>query len=241
MPSLEIRLIGNILITILLTGIPFLWLYKRNSNSFRKIQDKNPTNQQIKMEIKFGVMTLLIFSLFGVGIFYVFQMEIFRLEFGWSWMIVPQIVILLGLHDAYFYLIHRIMHTNLLFKRAHYIHHLSHSPTPFTAFSFHPIEAFLEALIYPILLGLFSWNAAAFLIFAALSRILNITGHLGYDFFSRNHPNHPVLKWINTTLYHDYHHSKNSVNYGLYFNWWDRLLGTKDKNYEEIYSRYKER
>jgi lathosterol oxidase len=132
-----------------------------------------------------------------------------------------------------------MMHTRWLFRRVHQIHHLSVMPTPITAFSFHPAEAVLEALIYPILLGLFSWNAAAFLIFAMLSRILNITGHLGYDFFSRNHAENKFLKVINTTFYHDNHHSKNTVNFGLYFNWWDRLLGSKDKNYEAEYGKYK--
>lgn len=239
MPPLEVRLIANIVITVILTTIPFLWLYKRKTNRRKKIQEKIPSDRQIKTEIKYGLLTLFIFSLFGAMIYKLVQMEIFHLERELTWVILPQVLILLGLHDAYFYLIHRVMHTKLLFKRAHYIHHLSTSPTPFTAFSFHPIEAFFEALIYPILLGLFSWNTAAFLIFAALSRILNITGHLGYDFFGKNHVSNPILKWINTTLYHDYHHSKNNVNFGLYFNWWDMLLGTKDKSYEEIYNSQK--
>ena len=37
--------------------------------------------------------------------------------------------------------------------------------------------------------------------------------------------------WINATTHHDLHHSSFHYNYGLYFTWWDRLMGTEHPAY----------
>jgi sterol desaturase/sphingolipid hydroxylase (fatty acid hydroxylase superfamily) len=42
----------------------------------------------------------------------------------------------------------------------------------------------------------------------------------------------PGLKWINTSTFHNMHHSQFSGNYGLMFRLWDRLLGTELPGYE---------
>lgn len=237
MEIIFIRLILNSLSIAVLTAIPFFILYKWKTAKLasRKIQEGMQTGSQVKREIFNGISTLAIFSIVGTCMFYLITKNIVRLETGFSIMIIPQVFALLFFHDLYFYFIHRLMHTRFLFHRIHYVHHQSVSPTPFTSFSFHPYEAVLEVLIFPILLLSYDWNIIAFFIFGFLSRILNITGHLGYDFFPKHQTENPILKYLNTTIYHDLHHQKNGYNFGLYFNWWDRIFNTKDSRYEEYF------
>ncbi|PKA16131.1 sterol desaturase family protein, partial [Leptospira haakeii] len=46
---------------------------------------------------------------------------------------------------------------------------------------------------------------------------------------------HPVLKWINTSTHHNLHHQKFHGNYSLYFNFWDKVMGTNFKDYSEVF------
>jgi Delta7-sterol 5-desaturase len=42
-----------------------------------------------------------------------------------------------------------------------------------------------------------------------------------------------VLRWINTSTFHNLHHTSSRGNYGLMFRLWDRLLGTELPDYEK--------
>ncbi|MHA4894836.1 sterol desaturase family protein [Pedobacter sp. PWIIR3] len=42
---------------------------------------------------------------------------------------------------------------------------------------------------------------------------------------------------MNTSIHHNLHHSKFKGNYGLYFRFWDRLMGTENPNYVKEYDR----
>ena len=39
------------------------------------------------------------------------------------------------------------------------------------------------------------------------------------------------LGWATTTTHHDLHHEGGRYNYGLYFRWWDKLMGTEHPGY----------
>jgi sterol desaturase/sphingolipid hydroxylase (fatty acid hydroxylase superfamily) len=41
----------------------------------------------------------------------------------------------------------------------------------------------------------------------------------------------PLFDWITTPTHHDIHHAEAGWNYGLYFTWWDRLMGTEHPGY----------
>ena len=41
--------------------------------------------------------------------------------------------------------------------------------------------------------------------------------------------------WINASTHHDLHHATARSNYGLYFTWWDRWMGTEHPDY---YARF---
>ena len=51
-------------------------------------------------------------------------------------------------------------------------------------------------------------------------------GHLGYETFPKSLIKHPIGKWQNNATNHNLHHQLSKYNYGLYFTFWDRLMGT---------------
>jgi sterol desaturase/sphingolipid hydroxylase (fatty acid hydroxylase superfamily) len=72
----------------------------------------------------------------------------------------------------------------------------------------------------------------------------NVAGHTGYEYHPRWLLDSWVGKFVNTPTNHIMHHEHFRGNYGLYFNYWDRLMGTNHARYEarfrEVTSRVKE-
>src|SRR6266700_3284126 len=137
---------------LLLAGIAFLaWYGKRAVQPRnRKLQDAAPRAGQIRREIAYSVMAVLIFGvingvIFGYGIAPHTQLYWNAAQYGWVyfWLSIPLMIVV---HDAYFYWTHRLMHTRALFRTFHGVHHLSTNPTPWTSYAFHPFESVVEAL-----------------------------------------------------------------------------------------------
>jgi sterol desaturase/sphingolipid hydroxylase (fatty acid hydroxylase superfamily) len=144
-----------------------------------------------------------------------------------EWLYLPaSFVILLIIHDAYFYWTHRLLHWRPLFKIAHARHHESHTPTVWTAFAFHPIESVIQALIYPLLafcVPVHQGVVAIFLIYTALHSAII---HCGHDLIlggSRGW----VSRLVYSTFDHDAHHRRGRGGYALYFGWWDTCMRTR--------------
>ncbi len=47
----------------------------------------------------------------------------------------------------------------------------------------------------------------------------------------------PMFDWLTTTTHHDLHHGGERANYGLYFTWWDRWMGTESPHYHAAFAR----
>ncbi len=68
--------------------------------------------------------------------------------------------------------------------------------------------------------------------FLAIMILRNAMGHAGLELHARGWVSYPVLKWISTTTHHDLHHAGSfSHNFGFYFTWWDKLMGTEHPDY----------
>jgi sterol desaturase/sphingolipid hydroxylase (fatty acid hydroxylase superfamily) len=70
---------------------------------------------------------------------------------------------------------------------------------------------------------------------------MNVIGHLGFEVLWRGFASNRIFKWHNTSVHHNQHHQRVHCNYGLYFNLWDRLMGTNHPTYEAEYRRVTER
>ncbi|MDZ4287696.1 MAG: sterol desaturase family protein, partial [Prosthecobacter sp.] len=73
----------------------------------------------------------------------------------------------------------------------------------------------------------------AFGLFMIWQIVYNIAGHSGYEFHPSWIMKTPLRFLANTPTNHIMHHETLRGNYGLYFNIWDRLMGTNHANYEK--------
>jgi len=231
----------------LFAGSAYLMFYvwRRKKFLYRKIQQKFPTSKQIKGELLRSLETASIFAFLILSIYTLNTLGLARLytdihaySIGYF---VFSIVALIFIHDTYFYWMHYGMHRIKGLQKIHAVHHYSHNPTPFTSLSFHPIESVLEFAIVPIVIMVMPMHPIALVLFGLWSLAWNIIGHLGYELFPKNFVKHPILKWFNTSTHHNLHHKRSNCNYGLYFNFWDRLMGTNHKQYERIFQEIKAR
>lgn len=202
----------------------------------RKIQARRATGADIRREIAYSLLTVIVFSLNGLMIHLGQQAGIFEIyldtkRYGWPFLVFTGIAIVV-FHDAYFYWLHRLLHHPTLFRMAHAVHHRSQAPTPWAAYAFHPIEAVLQAIFLPLFALLMPLHLGVVLFFIWHMMIRNAVGHSGYEVFPRGWTKRPLTSWITAVSHHELHHEKGTGNFGLYFTFWDRVFDTERADYE---------
>lgn len=213
------------------------YIFLRKSSARFRIQEKFPEPSMIRMEIGWSLSTFAIFGAMAILIGWMQSKgwTLIYLHFNdypawWFWLSIPAMLLL---HDTWFYWSHRFMHLKKVFPLVHRIHHLSNNPTPWAAFSFHPIEAVIEAGILPLIALLIPAHPVAILIFLVIMTIMNVVGHLGYELLPSGFTKWYITRMSNTSTHHNMHHRLVKCNYGLYFNIWDRIMGTNHEKYHE--------
>lgn len=229
---------GRYLIAASVT-VAVVWALRRCALQTRKIQAREATSVEKRREFLQSLQSALVYT-FGAtfliwgsqhGIFKAFQGS---LGLGWDLVVLAGIVIA---HDAYFYWAHRFMHHPRLFKTFHRAHHRSITPTPWAAYSFAIPEAVVMFMFVP--LWQFFIPTPGWVMFTWLNFqiIRNAMGHAGFEFMPRWWLATPLTSWVNTTTHHDLHHAGSfNHNYGLYFTWWDRWMGTEHPQYRERFA-----
>ena len=225
----------------LLAGAIFLFFYvwKKQKYWYLKIQQRFPGKEHIIREIKYSFFTVVIFGVVIMEVMWASNHHLTLLyrpidKYGYPYYFLS-IVLMIVVHDAYFYWTHRLLHWKPLFKHVHLVHHLSINPTPFSAYAFHPVEALFEISIIPIIVFTIPYHVTALYFFSAYTLIMNVAGHMGYEFFPKGFASHKIFKWHNTATNHNMHHRFVKCNYGLYFNIWDRVMKTNHPKYEETF------
>lgn len=202
---------------------------------FRKIQKKLPKIKDYKRDFGYSILSVTIFATVSLIVFYYLKPytniyynfnEYSNLYYALSW------VWIFFLHDTYFYWIHRWMHRPKWYRKVHLIHHKSTNPSPWTAYAFHPFEAFLEALIAPLIAFTLPVHISSIGLFFLFQIAYNVYGHLGFELYPKGFHKTWIGKWINTSVAHNLHHKKFHGNYGLYFLFWDRIMGTLREDYD---------
>lgn len=216
-----------------------IWLAHRLAP--RKIRDKPIPKGQIRREIMASLRTVLIFAATGTTIAFLARAGWITIysdidRFGWPYVLLS-IVILIVVHDAWFYWTHRALHYPPLFRRFHVLHHRSHNPTPFTSYSFDVGEAVINAVYLPLILFVVPAHPLALFIFVSHMMLRNALGHCGYEVFPANRAGKPLFDWMSTVTHHDLHHARAGYNMALYFTWWDRWMGTEHPDYHAEFAR----
>ena len=225
---------------IFAVGVWFvLWIVLAKPLAGRKIRPDTPKPKQLLIEFGASLRSIAIFSTIGLFTFALERLGFLpgpriAAEWGpfWAW---ASLVLMIVAHDAYFYWTHRAVHDPRLFRAFHRRHHKSNNPSPFTAYSFDIGEAVIQGSFVPLwmLLVPTPWWIVGLFVLHQIAR--NTLGHSGYELFPARRDGRPLLDFLTTTTHHDIHHAQAGYNYGLYFTWWDRLMGTE---HPEYYARF---
>jgi lathosterol oxidase len=228
----------------IIAGLAFLLFYilLRKKVGYKKIQVRTPHTKDYTREIGYSILTISIFALVPLVILHIpaiartttFYTGIEQYGYTYFLLAFPLLFIL---HDTYFYWTHRLMHHKRLFKHFHLVHHQSTNPSPWAAYAFHPLEAIVEAGIFVVFLYVLPVHTLHLLIFFFIMIVYNVYGHLGYELYPHGFNKHWLGKWINTSISHNQHHQYFKGNYGLYFTFWDRVMGTMRKDYDQQFER----
>ena len=246
------NLAGNLIPGIRIEGMRYLigtvgvfltvWVLFAPLLKRRRIRKPLPAkllNRQVRRELKNSFLSILVFiaayTFVNLALESIFGFRPFK-HYGdinaYPLWMVPLSVLLftIGL-DTWFYWTHRAMHHPKLYKFFHLEHHKSHNPTPFTAYSFSPPEAVLVYLFVPVFQLIVPMHHSAFIAAMLIQTSRNALAHSGYEVFPRKWTRIPVLNWLTTVTHHDLHHERSHGNYGFYFTFWDKVMGTEDPDY----------
>ncbi len=212
-----------------------LWVIFRPLLKGRKIRPETPPARQLATEFAVSLRSIAIFSTVGLSLFALEAAGWLpgpAMAAGWGplWFWASLIAMIVG-HDAYFYWAHRLMHRPRLFRTFHRRHHRSHNPSPFTAYAFDIGEAAVMAAFVPLWMILVPtpWGVAGLFMLHQIVR--NTLGHSGYEVMPSTRDGRPLIPFLTTVTHHDLHHAQAGYNFGLYFTWWDRCMGTEHPDY----------
>ncbi len=218
--------------TLMATILALFW---RAGLARRKLQARDPARGQRRREFLASLRTAFIFSLLGalvaVGDHQGWITIYKNFRHAGPLYLVLSLALMLVAHDTYFYWAHRAMHHRRLFALFHRTHHLSRTPTPWTAYSFAIPEAVMHGAFVPLFLLVVPMHGLGLLVFGIVQILRNVMGHAGAEVHSAAFGPGRWLGWNNTTTHHDLHHEAGRYNYGLYFRWWDKLMGTEHPDY----------
>ena len=201
----------------------------------RRILGGAPRPGQIRREFIYSLSTVLIFAANGTMLWLLIANGWARVYndvslYGWAWWWASLGLVIVA-HDAYFYWTHRPLHDRRWFGAVHGRHHASVHPTPWAAYSFHPIEAAIQAAFLPLFVVVVPIHGGAIAVFLIHMILRNAIGHSSHELMPWRWSPRGVLRWITPVTHHHFHHARNRGNYGLYFTWWDRWCGTEDADY----------
>lgn len=205
------------------------WLYarilsvvtgsKRNSYVLKR--------KQISREIKWSIFSSIVFTFLSVAAYWAYQHGFTKLytaveDYSLAYLCISPFLLIVA-YESYYYWLHRFMHLPGVFKYVHKVHHQSIHPTVFTSFSFHPVEAMLQFLFFPIIIMIIPFHFLCVLAVFLLMTVSAVVNHSGVELFK----NRFLLKHIIGSTHHDVHHQNFKSNYGLYFTWWDKWMNTE--------------
>ena len=212
---------------------PIHWmLWMRTPRTARRLSKREPTRATIANEIKLSVISSFIYAAPAAVVLEMWKAGGTAIYggapdtlAGWLWLPASAFLNLFA-QDTWFYATHRVMHHPRLFRHTHAGHHRSVQPTPWASFSFDPIEAVSSAWLLPVmaLLVPIHWGVAVLILMAMT--VNSVFNHAGWEVYPRRWVEGWWGRHVITASHHNLHHTRFTGNYGLYFRFWDKVLGT---------------
>lgn len=136
---------------------------------------------------------------------------------GRLWLAVSVVLYVLFV-DAWIYWAHRTLHSDFLYQHLHRYHHEWQVPTSWTSMAFHPVDSFLFALPVHLFCFALPLHGGVYLGMQILMSFWSVTSHDRVAVVK--------LRWFNYVDNHTLHHWFYRCNYGQFFTFWDRIMGT---------------
>jgi Delta7-sterol 5-desaturase len=132
------------------------------------------------------------------------------------------IIITLFLNSTFFYLYHRLAHTEYIYKNVHKYHHAFIHPEPFDSLIGHPLDHFCAGLCQIFPMYIYKMHILGFLIYSSFVSTMGIYEHSGIKI---------DYKFYNTIDHHN-HHIYPLKNYqaGFPILIWDKLFNSYKSN-----------
>ena len=226
----------------LIAGLFYLFFYVWFPSKWKekKINKKEYKAGQFKKEIKWSMITALLFSVAGTITVILWQKGYTSIYtevdiYGW-WYLPVSLILLMLLHETYYYWLHRWMHHPAVFRRIHKVHHDSHIASPFTAFSFHPLEGLLQAIFLPVMLVILPMHYYAIILQLTIMTFSSVINHLDIEIYPKK-LHHIWGKWVIGATHHSLHHKQFKYNYGLYFTFWDKIEKTESPEFNKAMNK----
>ena len=215
----------------------YTWFPKRWRQ--RKLSQKPFLRKQFYTELSWSMLTAAIFAVAGSGTLWLWQQGYTQIYTDWhhwplGWLPLSLFISML-LHETYYYWLHRWMHHPRVFRLVHQVHHNSNITSPWTAFSFHPLEGLLQAIFLPALLLLLPMHVSVLLLQLTIMTLSSVINHLDIELYPKGFHKHRLGRWLIGATHHALHHRQFKYNYGLYFTFWDKWKQTESPRYEALF------
>jgi methylsterol monooxygenase len=223
----EIVYFGRSLPWIIIDAIPYFQRWKLQPNKIPTPQEQwECTKQVLWAHFTVELPTIWLFYPLAETV----GMKTYHVPFPSLYTMTWQIAFFMFFEDLFHWAAHRALHTPLLYKHIHKIHHKYSAPFGLAAEYAHPAEVMIlgmGTLGGSLLLCLFTEvHFISFFIWVIIKLFQAIDAHSGYDFpWSLQH----ILPFWSGAEHHDFHHMAFTNNYSTSFRWWDRIFGTDDK------------
>lgn len=195
-----------------------------------RLNRDRPKAATIRHELKLSLLSSWIYALPAAVVWEAWRgggtliyLDVAR--YGVPWLFVSGALYLL-IQDAYYYWLHRLMHQRAVFRHVHAGHHRSRQPTPFASFSFDWAEAALTAWLLPALTFVIPIHPAVIVALLTVMTIAAVLNHAGAELLPGWLVQGPLGAWMISATHHSVHHTHFGSNFGLYFRFWDRAMGT---------------
>ncbi len=226
-----------------LFSLGFWWLFKvsmKEQFSHRAVQTRPRKPGQDRREVGWSALTSLIFTAIAVGVIVAYQAGYTKIYTDFSayppiWY-PASIALVLFIHETYYYWLHRWMHWPGVYRWVHKTHHDSITTSPWTAFSFHPIESTLQAIVIPVLTFLLPLHISAVGLILIIMTLSSAINHLNTELYPHDFNRHWLGRWLIGATHHSLHHTQFRFNYGLYFTFWDKWMKTESPDFHRLFS-----
>lgn len=220
------------------------WVALKERVAHRRIQRQVPERRTLLSELRnslLGIIFFLLPSVLSTPLYLSGHMKLITDPSATSpAMIALSFILFIIGADTWFYWTHRGMHHSSVYRFTHELHHRSKQPSPLAGYAFSAIEGFVLGLYLPLVLLVFPVNRVMLWIFVFWFTFLEAYVHLGFEVLPRWIARNPITKFLGTAVFHDMHHENGAYNFGVYFTWWDRMMGTIHPQYTERYEQVTE-